>query len=80
MSFSVYMNIFKNMFGFVRFVSISICGKTFSCTKMLLNGFPPIPIPGVSNGLLPGGKNISKKYFLMILYDLYEKRQKSIPT
>ena len=32
---------------------------------MVQNGYPtPIPIPGVSKSLLPGGKQIKKNYFV----------------
>ena len=34
---------------------------------------PPIPIPGVSKSLLPGGKINIKKHILLNLNDLYEK-------
>ena len=34
---------------------------------MVPNGFPPIPIPGVSKSLLPGGTNFLNK--MMIFYD-----------
>ena len=37
---------------------------------------PPIPIPGVSKSLLPGGKKMEKNICLMIFYDLYEKGKK----
>jgi hypothetical protein len=46
-------------------------------TKMVLNG-PPIPIPGVSKSLLPGGKRIRKNTLLMKFYDFYE-RKKTLP-
>ena len=50
--------------------------------KMILKWFqmlpPPIPIPGASKSLLPGGKTIRKNIFLMIFYDFYEKGSKKV--
>ena len=43
---------------------------------MVPNGPPAIPIPGVSKSLLPGGEQIGKKMFFIILYDSYEKGKK----
>ena len=37
--------------------------------------YPPIPIPGVSKSLLPGGKQIKNKIYLMILFDVYKKSE-----
>ena len=37
---------------------------------------PPIPIPSVSKGLLPGAKKLEKDTCLMILYDFYEEVKK----
>ena len=34
------------------------------CPKMVPNGFPPIPIPGVSKSLLSGSKQIRKKHIV----------------
>ena len=58
-SFSVYMNVFKNMFLFFRLNVFFRIRRTFVCNKMVLNT-PPIPIPGVSKSLLPGGNEIIK--------------------
>ena len=35
---------------------------------------PPIPIPGVSKSLLPGGKQNIKKHIFQVVYDFCEKK------
>ena len=38
----------------------------------------PIPIPGVSNSLLPGGKTMGKNTCLMIFFGFYKKTRKKL--
>ena len=47
---------------------------------MIPNGPPPIPIPGVSKSLLPGGQKISQNTFLTVIYDFNEKKIKKSPA
>ena len=41
---------------------------------------PPLPIPGVSKGLLPVGKQIRKKHIFDDLHDFYKKQIKKSPV
>ena len=71
-SFSVYMNIFKNIYLFFRTFEMFGSSKAycliFSFRKWFQMVPPPIliPIPSVSKHLLPGGKEKIKKTHSMI--------------
>ena len=79
-SFSVFVDKFRNIWLIFDCSKISNSKNISFCIEMVLNGFPPIPIPSVSKSLLPGGKQIRKEHIADDFPWFLWKRQRESPA